>query len=92
LRSPNGATAVIVEAGDFVDQILRDSVRPAPVNFEMPVEWMQQPQMSAPHPIEDNPASQEPDAVDDRVKTMADLLGEKPKQSRALGHEEQGAG
>jgi hypothetical protein len=35
---------------------------------------MQQPQMSAPHTIEDKPAPEQPDAVDDRFKTMADLL------------------
>src|SRR4051794_713616 len=32
----------IVEADDFVDQILKDRVRPVPGNFEMPVERMQQ--------------------------------------------------
>jgi hypothetical protein len=64
----------IVAADDFVDQILKDRVRPLPGNFEMPVEQMQQPQMSAPYTIEDNPAPDEPDAVDDRFKTLADLL------------------
>jgi hypothetical protein len=73
----------IVEAGDFVDQILKDRVRPAPVNFEMPVERMQQPQMSA--PIEDNPAPQEPDAVDDRFKTMAALLLRKRSKAERWG-------
>jgi hypothetical protein len=55
----------IVEASDFVDQILKDRVRPVPGKFEMAVERMQ-PQMSAPYTIEDNPAPKEPDAVDDR--------------------------
>ena len=62
----------IVEADDFVDQILKDRVRPVPGEFEMPVERMQQPQVS--YQVEDNPAQEEPDAVDDRFKTMADLL------------------
>ncbi|MGY4349717.1 site-specific recombinase XerD [Bradyrhizobium sp. GM7.3] len=64
----------IVEAGDFVDQILKDRVRPVSGNFEMPVERIQQPQMSPPYQVEDSPVQEEPDAVDDRFKTMADLL------------------
>jgi hypothetical protein len=64
----------IVEADDFVDQLLKDRVRPPPGNFEMPAERMQQPQTCSPYTIEDNPAPGESDAVDDRFKTMADLL------------------
>jgi integrase len=64
----------IVEADDFVDQILKERVRPVPREFEAPVERMQQPQMYVPYQVEDNPAQEEPDAVDDRFKTMADLL------------------
>jgi integrase len=75
----------IVEASDFVDQILKDRVRPRPGNFEMPVERMQQPQMSAPYTIEDNPTPEEPDAVDDRFKTMADLLVRKRSKAERWG-------
>jgi integrase len=75
----------IVEAGDFVDQILKDRVRPVPGNFGTPVERMQQPQMSAPYTIEDNPAPEEPDAVDDRFKTMADLLVRKRSKAERWG-------
>ena len=64
----------IVEADDFVEQILKDRVRPVAGEFEMPVERMQQPRMSAPYRVEDDPVQEEPDAVDDRFKTMADLL------------------
>jgi hypothetical protein len=64
----------IVEADDFVDQILKDRVRPEPGEFEMPVERMQQPQESPPYQVEDSPPPEETDAVDDRFKTMADLL------------------
>lgn len=64
----------IVEVDDFVDQILKDRVRSVPGEFEMPVERMQQPQMYVPYRVEDNPVQEEPDAVDDRFKTMADLL------------------
>jgi integrase len=64
----------IVEAGDFVDQILKDRVRSVPGEFEMPAERMHQSQMSAPYTIEDSPVQEEPDAVDDSFKTMADLL------------------
>jgi hypothetical protein len=64
----------IVEADDFVDQILKERVRSVPGEFEMPVEYMQQVQTSAPYHVEENPVQEEPDAVDDRFKTMADLL------------------
>jgi hypothetical protein len=64
----------IVEADDFVDQILKDRVRPVPEEFEMPVERMQRPPMSAPYQVEDDRVREEPDAVDDRIKTMSDLL------------------
>jgi hypothetical protein len=61
----------VVEADDFVDQILKDRIRSVPGEFEMPVERGQRP---APFQVEDNPVQQDPDAVDDRFTTMADLL------------------
>jgi hypothetical protein len=64
----------IVEAEDFVDQILMDRVRPVPEEFEIPGERMQRSQRLAPYQAEDNPTHEESDAVDDRFKTMADLL------------------
>jgi hypothetical protein len=64
----------IVEADDFVDQILKDRVRPVPGEFEMPVERMQRPPMSAQYQVEDDRVREESDAVDDRFKTMSDLL------------------
>ncbi|ABE61758.1 hypothetical protein Nham_0896 [Nitrobacter hamburgensis X14] len=63
----------IVEAGDFVDQILKDRVRSVPREFETPVERMQ-PRAPVPYPVDDNPVQEDLDAVDDRFKTMADLL------------------
>jgi integrase len=64
----------IVEADDFVDHILKDRVRPVAGEFEMPVERMQRPPMSAPYQVEDDRVREESDAVDDRFKTMSDLL------------------
>src|ERR1700731_4823506 len=63
----------IVEAEDFVDQILKNRLRPVPEEFEIPGERLQRPQMPAPYQAENNP-QEESDPVDDRFKTMADLL------------------
>ncbi len=71
MRNPNGATAArIVEADDFVDQILKNRIQSVPGEFEMPVERGLRP---APFQVGDNPVQQYPDTVDDRF-TMADLL------------------
>jgi integrase len=64
----------IVEADDFVDQILKDRVRPVTEDFAMPGQRMQQPEMPPSYQVNDNSTHEESHTVDDRFKTMADLL------------------
>jgi hypothetical protein len=66
----------IVEADDFVDQIFKDRVRPAPAISSMPDTMQRSPTVDfvPDRAREYDPVQTEHDAVDDRFKSMADLL------------------